>query len=133
MTEEMRKNEAEKANKLPYIIAVDFDGTLVTDKFPLIGDIKTRIWNAVQDAQRNGCKIILWTCRTGETLDEAIQFCKEHNLEFDAVNDNIEETKSLGWFARKVYANLYLDDKAALLDHNFGIVGIPTLEVNHLE
>ncbi len=33
----------------------------------------------------------LWTCRAGEALSKAVEWCREHDLEFDAVNDNLPE------------------------------------------
>lgn len=100
-----------KEGMLPTIIAVDFDGTLVKNRFPEIGEINYFVWEAVQKAQQEGKKIILWTSRTGKVLDEAIEFCSRHGLKFDAVNDNIDEVKALGWDARKVFASLYIDDR----------------------
>ena len=98
---------------LPTIIAVDFDGTLVEDKYPAIGEINQKVWQATLDAQKNGVKLILWTSRTEEFLDDAVQFCKQNGLVFDAINDNIDEVKALGWNARKVFATLYVDDRSA--------------------
>lgn len=96
------------------IIAVDFDGTIVTDKFPEIG---SPIWDtvkALKKHQENGDKIILWTCRTGAALIEALDFCRwELDLIFDAINDNLPEIQAeWGQNCRKVYADVYIDDKA---------------------
>lgn len=112
--------EKDKEKMLPYIIAVDFDGTLVENKFPEIGRIYTNMWKAIQDAQKQGKKIILWTSRTGKPLENAVAFCAEHGLAFDAINDNIPETKALGWDARKVFANIYVDDRSAVLSQSCG-------------
>lgn len=100
----------------PPIIAVDFDGTLVENKFPEIGDINHHIWNVVKAYQGIGYKIVLWTCRTGGMLKDAVQFCKNHGLAFDAVNQNIPEVQAYyGEDTRKVFANMYLDDRSAAL------------------
>lgn len=109
---------------LPTIIAVDFDGTLVKNQFPKIGEINYFVWEAVQKAQAEGKKIILWTSRTGEVLDEALEFCTRHGLKFDAVNDNIPEVKALGWNARKVFATMYIDDRMGTVnfDGDFSLV-----------
>ena len=111
------KNEDKEA-LLPPIIAVDFDGTLVKNKFPEIGEINWFVWEAVQKAQAEGKKIILWTSRTGDMLDNAVDFCNRHGLKFDAVNDNIPEVKALGWDARKVFATMYIDDRMGTVDFN---------------
>lgn len=98
---------------LPYIIAVDFDGTLVEDKFPEIGEPRYEVWHDLQNAVENGAKIILWTSRDHERLKEAVEFCVERGLHFDAINSNLDECQVLfNNDTRKVYANEYWDDKA---------------------
>jgi hypothetical protein len=48
-----------------------------------------------------------------ERLQEAVDWCKEHGLEFDAVNDNLPETiKKYGCNSRKIHATCYIDDLA---------------------
>lgn len=102
--------------ELPYIIAVDFDGTLVEDKFPEIGEPRKWVWADVERAQNKGAKIILWTSRDNERLKDAVEFCVERGLHFDAINDNLDECKVLfGNNTRKVYANEYWDDKAVAI------------------
>lgn len=96
------------------IIAVDFDGTLVEDSYPEIGEPIKPIWGALKDEQRNGSKIILWTCRNGKALEEAVKFCTEvMGFHFDAINENLDEVKILyGGDTRKVFADEYWDDKS---------------------
>lgn len=110
----MAKNVSkEQMNKLPYIIAVDFDGTLVEDAFPGIGRPIKATWELVRKAQAAGAKLILWTSRDGHNLEEAIRFCNENELFFDAINENLPECQALfNNDTRKVYANEYWDDKA---------------------
>lgn len=96
------------------IIAVDFDGTLCSDRFPEIGIPNYRMLNFLRHLQKdNGDKIILWTCRNGKTLEEAVRWCKKHgDIEFDAVNENLPEIREKwGGDTRKVYADIYIDDK----------------------
>ena len=103
----------EQMATLPYIIAVDFDGTLVEDKFPEIGAVKHDVWDRVCKAKNKGAKIILWTSRDNGRLKEAVEFCTERGLHFDAINNNLDECKIMfGNDTRKVYANEYWDDKA---------------------
>lgn len=74
----MEKNVSkEQMSKLPYIIAVDFDGTLVEDKFPEIGRPIEKNWELLRKAQQGGAKIILWTSRDHDRLDDAVKFCNE--------------------------------------------------------
>lgn len=101
-------------DKLPYIVAVDFDGTLVKDCYPAIGELNERVFKALMEYKSMGWKLILWTCRDGRFLFDAVKFCGSKGLFFDAVNENLKEVQKLfgGSDTRKVYANVYLDDKA---------------------
>lgn len=96
------------------IIAVDFDGTLCKEEWPNIGKPNESVINYIKEQRAEGAKVILWTCREGELLDAAIRWCKEQGLEFDAINDNIPEAAEVfGGNSRKIYADEYIDDKAA--------------------
>ena len=116
MCEIDEKNYDEK-KLFPPILAVDFDGKLVENAFPGIGEPDHVIAGAVRAYQEMGWKIILWTCRTDEMLQDAVDFCKEQlGIEFDAVNDNLPEVQQyFGGNTRKVFANLYWDDRNAAL------------------
>ena len=97
---------------LPSILAVDFDGTLCEDAFPEIGAPKHNIISFVKAHKKAGWKVILWTCRNKEALDAAVAWCTEQGLEFDAINTNLPEVQSLfQGDTRKVFADVYLDDK----------------------
>ena len=105
-----------KTRVLPYIVAVDFDGTLCEDAYPEIGAPKKGIIETIQAYKYAGWKTILWTCRNHEALDKAVAWCKKQGLEFDAINKNIPETQKLfGGDTRKVFADIYIDDKNVLL------------------
>lgn len=95
------------------IIAVDFDGTLVENKWPEIGAPIEKNIAKVKAEQEAGAKIILWTNRVGEPLEKALSFCKEQGIHLDAVNENLPEiTKAFGTDCRKIFANEYWDDRA---------------------
>ena len=92
--------------------AVDFDGTLCENAYPEIGAPNMELIEALKARRLFGAKLILWTCREGELLTRAVEFCRRYGLEFDAVNDNTEELKkAYGTNPRKVGADLYIDDK----------------------
>lgn len=114
---EIDKTTYNEKSLFPPILAVDFDGTIVENKFPSIGKPDHTMIKMVKVYQNMGWKIILWTCRTDEILQEAIDFCREQlDLEFDAVNDNLPEVqKYFKGNTRKIFANLYLDDRSAAL------------------
>lgn len=59
------------------IIAVDFDGTIVTHNYPYIGSPLPNAFNTLIKLQGLGHKLILWTCRGGKELQEAVDFCKK--------------------------------------------------------
>ena len=106
----------------PLIAAVDFDGLLVKNKFPEIGEIRQPMFNAVKLLQKNGWKIILWSCRTGDMLKDAVEFCVQHGLVPDAVNENLKEVREyFGSDTRKVFANMYLDDRSANYRSDLGV------------
>ena len=97
------------------ILAIDFDGTLCENIWPGIGAAKVAVIRELIERQKNGDKLILWTCRSGRQLEEALDFCRGYGLNFDAVNDDLPEIKArLGCDSRKVYADEYWDDKAVL-------------------
>lgn len=107
------------------VIAVDFDGTLCKDRWPNIGKPYGEVINECIRRQADGDKIILWTCRSGALLDDALLWCLNRGLKFDAVNDNLAENiEKYGNNCRKVWADEYWDDKNVLVvsDH-FGYYG----------
>lgn len=94
------------------IYAFDFDGTLCKEAFPSIGKPNKSVINLAKKVKFQGHRIILWTCRSGDKLEEAIAWCREQGLEFDAVNQNLPEILELfGSDSRKITADYYIDDK----------------------
>lgn len=99
---------------LPSIIAVDYDGTIAKNGFPDISKAEPNIKliEYLKQIREQGSRLILWTCRTDQYLIDACNWCADHKLYFDAVNENISEVKgSLDGGPRKVYADVYIDDK----------------------
>lgn len=95
------------------IYAVDFDGTLCESVFPGIGNPNMELISHLIKRRKQGNKIILWTCRVEERLQEAVEWCKRYGLEFDTVNENLPEmVEQWGGESRKVFADVYIDDKA---------------------
>ena len=95
------------------IFAMDFDGTLCENAWPYIGEPHSDMIEWAKKLRKDGHRLILWTCRCGMALVDAIVWCADHGLFFDAVNDNLEEHKRrFGGNTRKVLADYYVDDKA---------------------
>lgn len=93
------------------IIAVDFDGTIVEHNYPRIGNEIPFAIESLLELQKEGHQLILWTYRTGDLLTEAVDYCKERGLEFYAVNQNYPEEEFDESISRKIYADLYIDDR----------------------
>lgn len=101
-------------------VAVDFDGTVCADAFPEVGAPNRAVIDYVKRLAADGSKIILYTSRengTRKLLDEAVAFCKAQEIPLYAVNENPgnPHAAKIGLKpsdGRKVYADLYIDDKA---------------------
>lgn len=94
------------------IIAVDFDGTLCYSSWPDLGEPNYALIAYLQRWKDMGNKLILWTCRAGDALTNAVDWCRKQGLEFDAVNDNLPEVVALyGNNSRKITCDYYIDDK----------------------
>lgn len=95
------------------IIAVDFDGTIVHDRYPDIGEFRLNAVDVLRKLKSEGYRLILWTCRTGIELARAVSVCAEAGIRFDAINDNLrsEVVRYHGSNPRKVGAVLYIDDR----------------------
>lgn len=107
----MDKSYDPRAVGLPKIIAIDFDNTLFITDFPKIIRPCRNIIQMALDEQAEGAKLILWTCRCGQMLTDAIEACEKVGLRFDAVNMNLPEVSlAFGSDSRKVFADEYWDD-----------------------
>jgi hydroxymethylpyrimidine pyrophosphatase-like HAD family hydrolase len=117
----MTKENTMNFSTLPPIIAVDFDGTLVYDEFPEIGEERKKFCDVIRKLQSIGIRTILWTSRTGKALEEAVAWCEDHDLHFSTVNENVPEVIELtgGIDTRKVYADAYFDDRNRNADVSF--------------
>lgn len=95
------------ANK---IIAVDFDGTIVTHMYPDIGKEVPNALRVLKRLQDDGTLLILWTMRSGDKLQEAVDWCAARGITFWGINRNPLQSE---WTdSPKAYAPLYIDDAA---------------------
>jgi hydroxymethylpyrimidine pyrophosphatase-like HAD family hydrolase len=92
-------------------IAVDFDGTIVEHAYPRIGKEMLFAFDTLKALQRKGHKLILWTFRDGQTLIEAVEYCKINGVEFYAVNKSYPEEEFDLSISRKINADLFIDDR----------------------
>ncbi len=94
------------------IIAIDFDGTIVEDKYPEIGRPMVFAFETMKRLQEKGYRLVLWTYRHGNRLQEAIEFCRKNGIEFYAVNSSFEgEIFEIEGQSRKIHADCFIDDR----------------------
>lgn len=115
----MRSKRMKKKN---FVIAIDFDDTLFTKSWPKKGDPRRDVIGKLKEFVKEGAHVALWTCREADSLREAVARAKTEGIEFDAVNENVgfvrkwvdaNERANGGRFSdRKIWANIYVDDRA---------------------
>jgi len=94
-------------------IAVDFDGTIVEHRYPKIGNEKPFAIETLKMLIKDQHRLILWSVREGELLEEALNWCRERGVEFYAVNNDYpEETLDNNpHFSRKLKVDIFIDDR----------------------
>lgn len=108
------------------IIAIDFDGTIVTNKFPAIGDPIPGAAENIRYLALDGHYIIINTCRSNDDAIAAVNYLRREGIPFDAINDNHpEHIEKYGNNCRKIYAHCYIDDKQ--------VGGLPEWDVIYAE
>lgn len=94
-------------------IAVDFDGTIVEHRYPDIGEEIPFATETLRMLINEHHRLILWSVREGQLLQDAIDWCHERGVDFWAVNrDYPEEVESKNnHFSRKIKADYFIDDR----------------------
>ena len=62
------------------ILAIDFDGTIVTDDFPNINEFMPGALESLKGLQSYGVKLVLWTCCNDKFLTDAVEFLSKMEL-----------------------------------------------------
>ena len=95
------------------IIAVDFDGKIVTHEYPKIGKEIPFATQTLKMMAKDGHRLILWTVREGRLLEEAVKWCNERGVDFYAVNKDYpeEEQDNNNHYSRKLKADIWIDDR----------------------
>ena len=95
------------------IIAVDFDGTIVTHEYPKIGREIPFAIETLKMLINDHHRLILWSVREGHLIDEAVEWCRERGVEFWAVNRDFpeENPKTNPHYSRKLKADMFIDDR----------------------
>jgi len=95
------------------IFGIDFDGTLSFGQWPEVGPANHGLIDFLKIRKMRGDKLILWTCREGDALKNAISWCGKQGITFDAINDNLPEVvEKYGVNSRKISCDFYIDDKS---------------------
>ncbi|MHB1419308.1 MAG: hypothetical protein ACYCX4_06910 [Bacillota bacterium] len=91
------------------VVAVDFDSTITDGDINHIGSVRPYCREVLVAMREQGIKVIIWTCRAGDYLEEAKKFLKDNDIFYDKINENIDD---LGFTTSpKIYADLYIDDR----------------------
>jgi len=93
------------------VIAIDFDGTIVEDAYPEIGDPKIFAFETLKEMQKGHNQLILWTSREGDELEEAVDFCRKNGVQFYAVNNSYPEEKYDENISRKINCEVFVSHK----------------------
>ena len=99
------------------IIAIDFDGTIVKNAYPNIGEILPRAKEVINKLYNEGHIIIINSNRVSKTQGEAEDFLKIKGIKFHYFNTNYPgEIIKWGIDSRKISADVYIDDKSIFTD-----------------
>ncbi|SET11730.1 BT0820 family HAD-type phosphatase [Prevotella sp. kh1p2] len=95
------------------IIAVDFDGTIVEHRYPEIGEEVPFATDTLRMLIKEHHRLILWSVREGQLLEDAVNWCKKRGVEFYAVNKDYPEemVEYNNHFSRKIKADIFIDDR----------------------
>lgn len=94
------------------VFAIDFDGTIVLDKYPNIGEPVPKALETIREIKRLGHNVIIWSCRVEPQISEMRKFLIENNVPFDHINENCPA--KIAYYkndTRKIGADYYIDDK----------------------
>jgi len=90
------------------ILAIDFDG--VIRKADEGDELMPHCKEVLKKLHNHGFRLVLWTCRSFDMLEDVIIFLKEHDIlkYFECINENV--TDIFWWNTRKIFADRYIDD-----------------------
>lgn len=93
-------------------IAVDFDGTIVEHRYPEIGRELPFATATLRRLIEDGHKLVLWSVREGELLQEAVDWCAQRGVVFYAANKDWDEDTNANYrYSRKLKVDVFIDDR----------------------
>lgn len=94
-------------------ISIDFDGTIVEDNYPFVGEVRKDAVKYIQALEQEGHVIIINSNRENSHKEDAINFLKENNIPFHYFNENDQRLiDKYSNDSRKIGADIYIDDKS---------------------
>jgi hypothetical protein len=93
----------------PTPICVDFDGTCVTHDYPKVGK-NIGAQKVLKELVEANCKLILFTMRDGQQLQDAVDWFKANDIELWGIQTN--PTQKNWTKSPKAYGKIYIDDAA---------------------
>jgi hypothetical protein len=98
------------------IIAIDFDGTIVDQAFPRIGEIKKHAKEVINRLYED-YYIIIWSCRCGCDAKLMQAYLDKQGIKYHTINRNISDISfgELEYIPHpKVFAHVYIDDRGLI-------------------
>ena len=94
-------------------IAVDFDGTIVEHRYPEIGKERPFATATLRKLIDDGHKLVLWSVREGQLLEDAVEWCRKRGVYFYAVNQDYDDDipEQNAHYSRKLKVQLFIDDR----------------------
>lgn len=96
------------------VIAVDFDSTIYPWPTLYNDEDREKVIKLLVECQKVGCYITINTCSAPERHQEIYDYCTTIDLKVHSINENPIKMPFGGH--GKVYANIYLDDRAGLME-----------------
>ena len=88
-------------------ILIDFDSTCVTHEYPRVGK-NIGAEPVLKELVAKGHKLILFTMRSGKTLDDAVEWFKKHEIPLYGIQTN--PSQSSWTTSPKAHGDLIIDD-----------------------
>lgn len=110
-------------------ICVDFDGTVVEHAYPAIGKEVPGAFDVLQELINNGHKIIIFTMRSDERLQEAVSYMAGKGIDLYGINHNPDQDSWTN--SPKAYGNIFIDDAALgcpLINYSEGVKKRPYVD-----